>query len=455
MSESVIPNVDMSALLGAPESNPQKASPIETALINISPEDAAATTHEEAKTSFRDLISKEQLADLKRNAPAVATKMVHDANAVSDFGSPVLVKLNNATIQVLEAQRDIKIPDAEALVNDLLRNLDGYAAKYRNKELEGFVEKVGKFFRGAGYSIKSMARDAQPIIRKMEMLEEKARAMEIDLADNVTRGQVLYKISAETLEEVVAVLAALEEIVEVARTEFAVIDAALVEAEKKSGKDGLQTVEYNGKTISINELRTIHTDYANGVSTLDRAWFDWRQQFFLGFAQAPTSRNLVLVSSTIRERIKQFRTMGIPQGRVALASWQQAALAKRGAELGKNLQEGTNRLIQASAAATGEAVATTAMASQLSVISEESVFAIIDSVRVQCEGIVAADRWGRAQRAKELGTMENGEVAIKTAFTESRRALVQNAISGAQADLGAAPAPVPEVDLLAQMGVKA
>ena len=130
----------------------------------------------------------------------------------------------------------------------------------------------------------------------------------------------------------------------------------------------------------------------------------------------------------MQRRCQVFRTMGIPQARRALVLWQQAQLAKEGAEQGEAVADGVNKLIRQAADAAGEAVAVTAKAAQTPVIEEATVFSIINSVKAQCDGLVAADKWGREMRARNLQALEAGEKGIKDTFTESRRQLVANAI---------------------------
>jgi uncharacterized protein YaaN involved in tellurite resistance len=454
MSQSAVPGINMDALLGTPESNPVATTPLENALATVDPSDAAATSMEEVKFQFRNLLGPEQALALKKNAPTVAAKMVNDYNSIIQFGEPVLTKLNATSTELLNTQRGIELPEAEIVVNDLLREIDGYSAKFRNEKIEGAVARVQAFFKGATYSLKAMVRESKPIIEKIDIAEVRLREMELKLADNVTRGEELHKNTNETLEAVVGVLAALEEIIEVAKAEFAALDTTLKVAETKETKNSpIVVVELHGKNISINELRAKHTAYANGIGQLEQTWFDWRQQFFLGYAQAPSVLNLVLVSATMQRRCQVFRTMGLPSARSALAMWQQAALAKEGAEMGTAVQEGTNKLIRQAFDATATAVSETAMAAQTPVVSEETIFAVINSVKAQCEGLVAADKWGRDMRTKNVQALEAGEAGINQSFTDSRRAMVENAVSATRTPQALAPAP--DSDILKQIGVTA
>jgi uncharacterized protein YaaN involved in tellurite resistance len=454
MTESAVPSLNMSALLGAPETNPVPKTALETVLATVEPDDAAATKMEQVKFQFRDLLDEKQKADLKAAAPAVTERMINNYNEIIQFGEPVLTKLNNTSVQLLETQKQIKVPAADLIVNDLLREIDGYSAKYRNEKLENGVDKVFGFLKGIGYSLKTLVRESQPIVDKLDMAEMQLKKMELNLADNVSRGQTLHKNTTEILTDVVAVLATLEEILETATTRFNKIDTKVKEAEKFENEGTpVVTLEFEGKTISLNDLRNQHTVYANGISEIEKTWFDWRQQFFLGYSTAPSVLNLILVSATMQRRCQSFRTMGLPAARRAIAMWQQAVVAEKGAKMGTTVGEGTNKLLQAAAEATGQAVATTAMAAQTPIVSEETIFVIIDSIKTQCDGLVAADKWGREMRAKNLTAMQNGEEGIKQTFTESRRALVANAVATAGQPQALAPA-VPETDILAKIGVK-
>ena len=448
-----VPGIDFNALLGDPSTNPEPATALEKSLAAVTPEDAAASTAQDAHFSFRDLLTEQQRADLERSAPAVAEQMINDHNAIINFGAPVLEKLSAMSTQLLEAQKDIKIPAAEAIVNDLLREIDGFNKKWRNQKLEDTVHKITKWIRRTAYSLKALAREAKPIAEKIDLAEIKLKEMELKLADNVTRGQQLHKNTTSTLEGVVAVLAALEQIIDVAKQQFAEADAALKGADAKGPADGLVSLAYGGRTVSLNELREIHANLAAGVSELEKTWFDWRQQFFLGYAQAPSVRNLILVSATMQRRCQVFRTMGLPSARSSLAMWQQAALAREGAEMSDAMQRGTNELIKGAFEKTADAVEQVAKSAQAPVIAEETVFAVIDSIKRQCEGLVAADKWGRELRARNLKALEAGEQQIDADFTDSRRKLVQSAMAGT-AESAVTPAPLPEADILGQLGVK-
>ena len=102
-----------------------------TDLVVKSPEDSAF--------KFRSLLTEKQLADLQHGAPVLAKKFIDDVNQIVSFGGPIMQKMNSASAQLLEAQRDIKVPEADAVVNDMLRTMDGFEKKWRSQKLEDAV----------------------------------------------------------------------------------------------------------------------------------------------------------------------------------------------------------------------------------------------------------------------------------------------------------------------------
>lgn len=455
MSEVAVNTSNLDALLGNPASAPIQPTALEKALAVVEPDDAAAETVEAVKFSFRSIVPAPALEKINAAANGVATAMIKDNTQILAFGSPTLEKMNSAASAMLKAQSDIDIPEADEIVNNMLREIDGFQAKYRNAQAEGFLVDLKNKIRGIKYSFKSMVRDSQPIVSRLDLAANEMQKMEIKLRDNQVRGQELHKTVLSTLDDTVLVLAALEAVIDYTREEARIVDEALSVAEANAANttEGLATAEYKGETLSINELREVHAQIAQTVGQMESSWFDWRQQFFLGFAQAPSIRNIALVSSTLERRCYVFRTMGIPSAKTTLAAWQQAALAKEAGGKGEALADGVNKLQQDAFKAMGETVRDVAMASQTPVVNEETIFAVVDSLRVQCEGLVAADKWGREMRAKNLTAIQAGEKRITSDFSNSRRELIKNAIAETStAALDAAPAP--DADILASLGVK-
>lgn len=414
-------SVDFAALMepADTQSAEVQGSALETAIAEVPAGDVDVARPADAAFKFRSLLTDAQRADLERGAPALAKKFVADVNQIVSFGAPIMRKMNDASTQLLEAQREIEVPEADIIVNDMLREMDGFEKKWRSVKLENAAERVKGWFKKTKYTLKTMVRESKPIVARIDLAEVKLQEMESALADNIARGQLLHKQTLAHMDDVVAVLAALEQVIEELRKEFDGADAVLRSAEAS----GADSVEYNGETIATSELREIHANLSFVLSETEKTWSDWRSQFFLGFAHAPATRNLIVTTFALRRRLAAFRTMGLPSARQSLALWQQAAFAKEGAQLGTAVQEGTNKLIQGAFQGTAEAVDTVANAAQAPIITEETIWVVIDSVKAQCASIVAADKAGRALRARNLQALEKGEAQIEDAVIASQRAL--------------------------------
>lgn len=423
--------IDFAALIepGDVQSPEVPGTPLEAAIAEAPQTEVAVQRPEDAAFQFRSLLTEKQRGDLERGAPVLARKFSDDVNQIVTFGGPIMQKMNSASVQLLEAQRQIRIPEADAVVNDMLRTMDGFEKKWRSQKLEDAVNSVVGWFKKGKYTLSTMVRESKPISDKIDLAEVKLQEMESSLADNISRGQLLHKQTLEHMDDVVAVLAALEQVIEVLRADFDAVDGELRRAEAS----GAESVTYRGEATSVSELREIHANLSFVLSETEKSWADWRSQFFLGFAHAPATRNLIVTTFALRRRLATFRTMGLPSARRSLAMWQQAAFAREGAELGQAVQDGTNKLIQGAFAETAKSVEAVANAAQAPVITEETIWAVIDSVKAQCSSIVAADKAGRALRARNLQALERGESSIEDAVVASQRALADASRPGAPA----------------------
>ncbi|MDR3202798.1 MAG: toxic anion resistance protein [Bifidobacteriaceae bacterium] len=429
--------IDLAAILGDPQANPVAETPLAKAVARVSPDDAAAPPAQ-SHFEFRSMLSADQRSALESRAPELADRLLADRNTLLAFGSKVLDKVNATTATLLAAQRGIELPDANLIVNGILRELDGFSAKFENERVRGLVGRLREAFNSSKNTLKAMYRESKSIEDRLDIAANETRAMELKLADNVSRGQQLYKDNDESLTGLVGVLAALEQVRDAAKERAAALTAELA-----------ALPDQDPARAGVEER---YATLAESVEALEQTLFDWRQQFFLAYAMSPAVRNLIGVSYAMQRRLQVFRTMGIPGGKKSLAMWQQAALAQQSGEVGHTLAEGTNKLIQGSFTAAGKAVADVAKAAQEPVVTEETIWAIRDSIRAQCDGLVEAGRWGRAVRAKTLAAMETSEREIGQSVTVARETVVREILAEAQAP--AEQAPAPDQDVLRALGIE-
>ncbi|MDR2566897.1 MAG: toxic anion resistance protein [Bifidobacteriaceae bacterium] len=429
--------VDMASLLGDPKANPVAESPLAKALASVPPDEAVAEVPQ-AHLEFRSLLAPDQRELLAGRGVELANRLLADRNALLDFGQSALAKVNQTSSELLAAQRDIELPEADQVVNGILRQLDGFSAQFESGKVKGLMNKLRHAMRSGKSTLKAMYRESKSIEQRLDAAAGQTRQLELRLADNVSRGQQLYKANDDSLTGLVGVLAALEQVREEGAKRAAEMEARLASTPADDpGRAGLE-----------EEAQTL----AEAIQAVELTLFDWRQQFFLAYALSPAVRNLIGVSFTMQRRLQVFRTMGLPGGKKSLVMWQQAALAKESGEVGQALADGTARLIEGAFQAAGQAVAETAKAAQAPILPEQAIWTIRDSIKAQCDGLVEASRWGRAVRGQLLTAMETSEREIGAAVTEARTTIVREVLADVQSPTP--QAPTPDADILQALGVK-
>lgn len=427
MSETnaeILEESEVSSILSRSDAQDSKpATQLEKAMATLDKKkEMAAKTPSEAHFRFRELLAPEKLAELQKNAPQVADLFIADVNQIMKFGGPTIAKMRQTSIEMLEAQKNVEIPEADKIIGDLLRNMDGMSSRYSNIKFEEFGKKIMGIFHSAKYSVKNLSRDMKSMEDKLDLTELKLTEMDSILAENVTRGQILHQRTLQHMNEVVSVLADLEEIIENIRKDYQEVDVILTDATAS----GEQHVEYQGRRMTVNELQEVHAQISLALSESEKSWHDWRQQFFLGWANAPATRNLVITTISLRRRLLVFKDMGIQSGRHAMVTWKQAVEARQGAELGNMVQSATNQMLQKTYAEVADTTKLIAEASQAPIITEETVKSMIESVKKQARSVVEADRAGRELRAKNVQALERGEVEIRDEVLAMQAQLAEN-----------------------------
>ena len=381
---------------------------------------------EDTSIKFRNQLDEKDLEAVRKAAPDLAKKMVKDYTFIIDFGAEVMEDLDNVSSRMLEEQKGIKLPEADQAVNGILKELDGYSAKYADPKTRNFFNKIVQKFKGSTYTIKNMVRDAKPIADKLEIAKAEILQMELKLQDNVRRGQALRKVTVKTVDDLVKVLALFEEIIDVSRQEALAMDNKRKVAEA-AGPDSVITWE--DQKYTIEEFNELLQTQVNAIGEMEKTWFTWRQKFFIYTANISAIRNIVATSIGLLRTCHRVRTDAIPAAKHQITAWQQAELANQGAEMANRANEGVDRLIAGASKGMAEAVIKGAEANQRPILSENTIVAMTEDLKRQFTAMVDAENKGREVRARNLGIMEQSEKAIAQASEEARQALLENAMA--------------------------
>lgn len=384
----------------------------------------------ENRTNFRNQLSPEDLQKVKQAAPIIAQEMLEDPDRILSFGESVMKTIYDLNAQMLEEQKEVKIPEADAIVNGILSDLDGYSKKYKAKNGNGFFDKLVKGFRNQKHSLKSMVQDAKPIVKKLDEAQVKILDMENALRDNVARGQVLHDTTIQTLRQMVKVLATLEEIVDITREQAQEVEKAL----NSAGASADSMVVFKNKKYTVQEFREVFKKYAYVLSEEEKTWFSWRQQFFMYTTNISATNNIIQSSFALRRTCRNIREKAIPSARSQLVVWQQAEQARHGADMANRVNDGVNRLIKSAAEGTTEAVGQVAEANQNAMINEDAINTMAESLREQFVKMVEEERRGRTIRAKNIAVIEEAERSLRASEEQYQNDVLDDASTSVGAE---------------------
>lgn len=386
---------------------------------------------EETSIKFRNRLEPEDLETIVKAAPGLSASMVKDYTRIIDFGSEVMEDLNKVSSRMLEEQKGTAIPEADKMVNGILRELDGYQAKYGDPKTRNFLTNLIHRVKGSTYTVKNMVRDSKPIVDKLNIVYGEIYEMELKLKDNVSRGNELRKVTAKTIDDLVKVLALFEEIIEVTRRDALEMEDKMNVA-KSQGPDSVIT--WNDEKFTIEEFNNVLENQVTALGEMEKTWFAWRQKFFIYTANVASIRNIVNISIGLQRTCRRVRTDAIPAAKHQITAWQQAEMANQGAQMANRANEGVDKLISGASKGMADAVEAGAYANQKPMMSEETVISITENLKRQFTSIVESEKQGRAVRAKSLEIMTASEKAIKDASEQARKELIENAMAVVRAD---------------------
>lgn len=216
------------------------------------------------------------------------------------------------------------------------------------------------------------------------------------LARNIVSAEMLIEDNNKSIENLVGVIA----FIEAAQTEganrasqlqneIATLDSATPEYQTKSD-------ELARMTEVINTLEQQHTEY------LSRLYVAW--------TTTPQMRNMVKVSSDMRQKLGMLRRNTIPTMKLSIAQLGILQQSVKSGVTADAIVNANNAALQMLAETSKEAIPMLERTAQSPTVSIQSVTALAESLVEQNNGIIAAIDNGRKQRAQlEAAVVKSAE----------------------------------------------
>ena len=337
------------------------------------------------KTAFLDALPKGKQAEFAETAKGQFQAFVKDQSTISEFGKESVEKVNSVVDQIIDTQKNVRIPEVDDLLEQANRDLDGFVAKYSDevKEIKE-PSKLFKWFRKTKRKAEDAAFDRKNLADRLDVIDGKVIAKREELKESFHLIDQLLKANKESTNAMVGVLAALE----------AVYIVAVNEADRlKTVKAGLQPntpewQEASDKLADTAEVaNAIEAQHANYMARLAVAW-----------ATNSQVRNLQRVQTTVVRNLSMVHQQTVPIMKLAIAQVGMGEKAREGHKTSEATKTATSHALAKWREMAAEQLPEIEKAAQSPVVSADDISKLTDSVEDANKKIVDAINSGRAAR---------------------------------------------------------
>ena len=343
------------------------------------------------KVSFLAQLTPEQQTGIRAKAPQLVDNFLANQNALLDFGKEAVEEVNSTVNHILSEQKKIEIPQVDELLANTNRELNGFVAKYKDISTSVELEKKPGFFQRLFKQTKNDLQefyfDSQTIEKKMDSMAASVVKQEEVLARNIVSAELLIENNTKSIENLVGVIAFIE-----ATGQEAAERAK--QAQEQIANLAPTTVEYQ---VASEKLARV-TEVAN---ILEQQHSEYMSRLYVAWTTTPQMRNLVKVSSDLKQRLGMLRRNTIPTMKLSIAQLGILQQSIKSSQTADAIVNANNAALQMLADTSKEAIPMMERIAQNPTLSVASVTKLAESLVAQNNGIIAAIDEGR-QKRREL-----------------------------------------------------
>ncbi|VTY25246.1 Toxic anion resistance protein (TelA) [Streptococcus dysgalactiae] len=346
-------------------------------------------TNTTGQISFFEKLSADQQTAITAKAPALVDTFLADQNALLDFGQSAVEGVNATVNHILAEQKKLQIPQVDDLLKSTNRELNGFIAKYKDAtpaDLEKKPNLIQKLFKQSRDTLQEFYFDSQNIEQKMDGMAAAVVKQEDTLARNIVSAELLIEDNTKSIENLVGVIAFIEASQKEATTRALTLQQKLATLDSATPEYQVQTDLLARTTEVINTLEQQHTEY------LSRLYVAW--------ATTPQMRNLVKVSSDMRQKLGMLRRNTIPTMKLSIAQLGMMQQSVKSGMTADAIVNANNAALQMLAETSKEAIPALEQSAQNPTLSMKSVTSLAESLVAQNNGIIAAIDQGRKERVR-------------------------------------------------------
>ncbi|VGQ47949.1 toxic anion resistance protein [Streptococcus pyogenes] len=346
-------------------------------------------TDTNGQISFFEKLSADQQTAITAKAPALVDTFLADQNALLDFGQSAVEGVNATVNHILAEQKKLQIPQVDDLLKSTNRELNGFIAKYKDAtpvDLDKKPNFLQKLFKQSRDTLQEFYFDSQNIEQKMDSMAAAVVKQEDTLARNIVSAELLIEDNTKSIEHLVGVIAFIE-----ASQKEASQRAAALQKDLKT-KDSA-TPDYQIKADLLARTTEI-------INTLEQQHTEYLSRLYVAWATTPQMRNLVKVSSDMRQKLGMLRRNTIPTMKLSIAQLGMMQQSVKSGMTADAIINANNAALQMLAETSKEAIPALEQSAQNPTLSMKSVTSLAESLVAQNNGIIAAIDHGRKERAQ-------------------------------------------------------
>ncbi|HGI5439033.1 TPA: toxic anion resistance protein [Streptococcus pyogenes] len=346
-------------------------------------------TDTNGQISFFEKLSADQQTAITAKAPALVDTFLADQNALLDFGQSAVEGVNATVNHILAEQKKLQIPQVDDLLKSTNRELNGFIAKYKDAtpvDLDKKPNFLQKLFKQSRDTLQEFYFDSQNIEQKMDSMAAAVVKQEDTLARNIVSAELLIEDNTKSIEYLVGVIAFIE-----ASQKEASQRAAALQKDLKT-KDGA-TPDYQIKADLLARTTEV-------INTLEQQHTEYLSRLYVAWATTPQMRNLVKVSSDMRQKLGMLRRNTIPTMKLSIAQLGMMQQSVKSGMTADAIINANNAALQMLAETSKEAIPALEQSAQNPTLSMKSVTSLAESLVAQNNGIIAAIDHGRKERAQ-------------------------------------------------------
>ncbi|HER9585237.1 TPA: toxic anion resistance protein [Streptococcus pyogenes] len=347
------------------------------------------STDTNGQISFFEKLSADQQTAITAKAPALVDTFLADQNALLDFGQPAVEGVNATVNHILAEQKKLQIPQVDDLLKSTNRELNGFIAKYKDAtpvDLDKKPNFLQKLFKQSRDTLQEFYFDSQNIEQKMDSMAAAVVKQEDTLARNIVSAELLIEDNTKSIEHLVGVIAFIE-----ASQKEASQRAAALQKDLKT-KDSA-TPDYQIKADLLARTTEV-------INTLEQQHTEYLSRLYVAWATTPQMRNLVKVSSDMRQKLGMLRRNTIPTMKLSIAQLGMMQQSVKSGMTADAIVNANNAALQMLAETSKEAIPALEQSAQRPTLSMKSVTSLAESLVAQNNGIIAAIDHGRKERAQ-------------------------------------------------------